>query len=541
MLVDAAGLAAERPGLPRPRSTADPEDLAYVIYTSGSTGQPKGVAVRHRDVTALAADHRFRNGAHHRVLLHSPLAFDASTYELWIPLLSGGTGSHRPARRPRPRHAAPHDHRAPGHRRCGSPPALFRVIAQDAPGCLAGAREVMDRRGRRAGRRGAPGAHRLPRPDRRRRVRPDRDHHVRHLLPHAGAGRRARRGADRPADLDNTQVYVLDPGLRPVPPGIPGQLHIAGAGPGPRLPQPARPDRPAVHRLPLRPSRRPHVRHRRPGPLDSAGRRGTGGQLEYLGRADDQVKIRGFRIEPGEIEAALLRHPAIAAAAVTAREDTPGRRHLAAYLVPAPAAAMPATADLRAHLAAALPDYMIPATFTTLDALPLTPNGKLDRRALPAPDETPPPPAYAPPRTPAEKAIAAIWADVLGIARVGIHDNFFELGGDSILSIQIVSRLRTRLGAALSPRAMFTSPTIAALASREYRTADPAGLAALPIPAVPHDGPLPLSFAQQRLWFLDQFEPDSTQYVDAAADRGCAGPLDTSALEQALTTLVARH
>ena len=200
---------------------------------------------------------------------------------------------------------------------------------------------------------------------------------------------------------------------------------------------------------------------------------------------------------------------------------------------------MPATADLRAHLAAALPDYMIPATFTTLDALPLTPSGKLDRRALPAPGRDPATAGYAPPRTPAEKAIAAIWADVLGTARVGIHDNFFELGGDSILSIQIVSRLRTVLGAELSPRAIFTSPTIAGLAS-VIPDGDPAGLAALPIPVVPHDGPLPLSFAQQRLWFLDQFEPGSTQYVTAAATR-LRGPLDTSALEQALTTLVARH
>ncbi len=181
---------------------------------------------------------------------------------------------------------------------------------------------------------------------------------------------------------------------------------------------------------------------------------------------------------------------------------------------------------------------MIPATFTALDALPLTANGKLDRRALPHPERDATA-GYVAPRTPAEQAIAAIWAGVLGLDQVGIHDNFFELGGDSILSIQITSRLRAALGADLSPRVIFTSPTIAGLAA-VIPGQDPAGLAALPIPAVPHDGPLPLSFAQQRLWFLDQFEPGSTQYVTAAATR-LTGPLDTSALEQALTTLVARH
>src|SRR5581483_1874256 len=185
------------------------------------------------------------------------------------------------------------------------------------------------------------------------------------------------------------------------------------------------------------------------------------------------------------------------------------------------------------------PDYMIPAAFVTLDALPLNRNGKLDRDNLPAPDRDPAAASYTPPRTSTEHALAAIWADVLGLDQVGIHDNFFELGGDSILSIQITARLRTVLGADLTPRALFINPTIAGLAS-VIPDADPAGLAALPIPAVPHDGPLPLSFAQQRLWFLDQFEPGSAQYVTAAALR-LTGPLDTSALEQALTTLVARH
>src|SRR5581483_6323160 len=323
------------------------------------------------------------------------------------------------------------------------------------------------------------------------------------------------------APLDNMRVYVLDRDLRPCPPGIRGELFIAGAGLARGyLGQPGL----TAQRFIACPYGPPGSRMYRTGDVV---RWIPNGQLEFTGRADEQVKIRGFRIEPGEIETALLRHPVIVDAAVIAREDTPGRKYLAAYLVPAADSAAPDPADLRAHLAAALPDYMVPATFTVLDALPLTANGKLDRRALPAPDRDSATVGHVAPRTPTEQAIATIWADVLGVDQPGVHDNFFELGGDSILSIRITSRLRTVLGAELSPRAIFTSPTIAGLAG-VIPDADPASLTALPIPVVAHDGPLPLSFAQQRLWFLDQFEPGSTQYVTAAATR-LRGTLDTSA------------
>jgi aryl carrier-like protein len=200
------------------------------------------------------------------------------------------------------------------------------------------------------------------------------------------------------------------------------------------------------------------------------------GVLEYLGRADEQVKIRGFRIELGEIETALATHPAVADVAVIAREDQPGRKRLAAYIVPTATATATAgdgagagagarAADLRAHVAATLPDYMVPSAFVMLETLPLSRNGKLDRRALPAP-ETSPATGHTPPRTDTERALAGIWADVLGLdpGRAGIHDNFFELGGDSILSIQVVSRARHE-GLALMPGDLFRHPTVAALAA----------------------------------------------------------------------------
>jgi acyl carrier protein len=186
------------------------------------------------------------------------------------------------------------------------------------------------------------------------------------------------------------------------------------------------------------------------------------GQLEYLGRADEQVKIRGFRIEPGEIETVLCRHPDIAHAAVIAREDTPGRKQLAAYLVPATTA--PDPGDLRGWLKDTLPHYMIPATFTTLDALPLTPNGKLDRNALPRPDVPAPAAGYVAPRTPAEQVIAGIWAEVLGTGQVGVHDNFFELGGDSLRSLGVVAQARAAFDVALTPRDVLVTRSVAALA-----------------------------------------------------------------------------
>ena len=265
--------------------------------------------------------------------------------------------------------------------------------------------------------------------------------------------------------------------------------------------------------------------------MGSAGRRGRGGQLEYLGRADEQVKIRGFRIEPGEIETVLCRHPAIADAAVIAREDTPGRKQLAAYLIPAPGTTVPATSDLRDWLGSTLPDYMIPAAFVTLDVLPLTPSGKLDRRALPAPDRDTATAGHVPPRTPAEQAIAAIWADVLGISQVGIHDNYFELGGDSILSIQIASRARSA-GLSLLPRDLFRHPTIAALAAEAPQT---------PVSAAgqgPVSGPVPLTPVQR--WFLEP-GPARPGHFDQWMALELAALPDPAVLRTALAALTTHH
>ncbi|MEV7246898.1 condensation domain-containing protein, partial [Streptomyces sp. NPDC093248] len=263
------------------------------------------------------------------------------------------------------------------------------------------------------------------------------------------------------------------------------------------------------------------------------------GSLEFIGRIDNQVKLRGYRIELGEIEAALNSHPHIHTTAVTVREDTPGDKRLVAYLVPIPGQ-RPEAAELRTHLQRQLPDYMVPSSYVPLDQLPLTPNGKVDTKALPAPDHHRPELAttYTAPRNSTEEILAGVWSDVLGVDTVGIHDNFFELGGHSLLATQVTSRLRQRLGVDVPVRALFTSPTPAGLAGvvSELGTADEAPL----VPADRDSGPLPLSFAQQRLWFLDQLTPGSAEYLVPFGLR-VRGALDTGALGVAFTGLVTRH
>ena len=217
------------------------------------------------------------------------------------------------------------------------------------------------------------------------------------------------------------------------------------------------------------------------------------------------MKLRGFRIEPGEIEAALVRHAGVAQAAVIAREDQPGDKRLVAYVVPLLGIRLSIAAALRAHLGQSLPDYMVPSAFVVLDRLPLTPNGKLDRKALPAPDRTPSTLRRAP-RTPQEEMLCALFAEVLGLERVGIDDNFFALGGHSLLATRLISRIRATLDVELAIRSLFEAPTVEALVKRldeDAQTARPA------LRAVARPAEIPLSFAQRRLWFLNRLEGES--------------------------------
>ena len=261
---------------------------------------------------------------------------------------------------------------------------------------------------------------------------------------------------------------------------------------------------------------------------------GADGQLQYLGRADEQVKIRGYRIELGEIQAALAGVGGVQQAAVIAREDRPGDKRLVGYVTESVTAAVD-PAGVRAALAERLPAYMVPAAVVVVEALPLTPNGKLDKRALPAPEYTEVD-RYRAPASPTEEILAGIYAQVLGLERVGVDDSFFDLGGDSLSAMRVIAAINTGLDAGLAVRALFEAPTVARLAPRI------GGDAGRREPLVPVERPavVPLSFAQSRLWFIDQLQGPSPVYNMPVALR-LSGGLDAEALGAALADVVGRH
>ncbi|MTE22329.1 amino acid adenylation domain-containing protein [Streptomyces sp. TRM43335] len=509
---------------------ADPDRLAYVMFTSGSTGRPKAVAVRHRDVASLATDGRFADGVCAGVLLHSPVAFDAATFEVWAPLLNGGrvvVAPEQPVDAALLRRLV----RDGGLTALWLTAGLFRLLSQDAPDCFAGLRQVWT------------GGDVVPAAAVRRVLAacpgltvvdgygPTETTTFATAFPLTDAAAVPDTvPIGRP--LDDMRAHVLDARLRPVPPGCAGELYLAGEGVARGYL--GRPGDTAARFL-ADPCGPPGARMYRTGDL---ARRRPDGTVEFLGRADDQVKIRGFRVEPGEVEAALADHPGVVDVAVVAREDRPGSRRLVAYVVG------PAGEDreeLRTFARRTLPDYLVPSAFVPLAALPLSANGKVDRAALPAPaaDTVAERDTPTPPRTEAERRTVEVFAEVLGVDGPGVEDDFFALGGDSILSIRLASRLAETFGTDLSPRAVFTHPTPAALAGllTRHRADGTGGTAVVP---VARDATAPMSYAQQRLWFLEEFAPGGTEYVTALALR-LRGRLDTGALGEALRALVARH
>ncbi|WP_030345991.1 non-ribosomal peptide synthetase [Streptomyces sp. NRRL S-1022] len=513
---------------------------AYVMYTSGSTGRPKGVvvpeaAIRNR---VLWPVERFGLGPGDRVLQKTTIGFDAALWEFLSPLVCGAavvTGPRDAHRDPAVMLRAVADHQVTVLQ--GVPSMLRLLLEEPALADCASLRLVCSA--------GEPLTAELA-----GRLRRAFDAEVVNTYGPTECAVDSTAwhfDPDEPGDLvpiglplPNARTYVVDAEGRQVPVGVTGELHVGGIGLARGYA--GRGDLTADRFVPDPDATTPGARRYRTGDLV---RRRADGALEYVGRADDQVKIAGVRIEPGEIEVLLAAHPSVAAAVVAVHRSGTGDARLTAYTVPVAGERLDPEA-LRVHLAAALPEAMLPAAFVDLPELPLTPNGKVDRRRLPAAAEPDPPATGAreAPRTAAEEAVAELMAEVLGVERVGAEDDFFLLGGHSLLAIKLVLRLRRAFGAELTVGELFQARTVAALAARV--TAAGAGPEPAPdtggdaVRPAGRDRPLPLSFGQQRMWFLDQLEPGTHEYVVPLALR-LTGPLDTVALRHALDELSERH
>ncbi|HSF43044.1 MAG TPA: non-ribosomal peptide synthase/polyketide synthase [Thermoanaerobaculia bacterium] len=519
----------------------DPRTVAYVIYTSGSTGRPKGVAVEHRQlasyVTGILDRLQLAPGASYATV--STFAADLGNTVVFASLASGGclhvVASGRVAD---PAALADYCERHPIDCLKIVPSHLAALLASPRGTALLPRKrlvlggEACDRGLAERLRAAAPGCSIV--------------NHYGPTETTVGVATYAVASTVRPTSalplgrpLADTRIHLLDRTLRPVPIGVPGELFVGGE----HLARGyvGRPDLTAARFLPdpfSGTAGEPGGRLYRTGDL---ARSLPDGILEFLGRIDTQVKLRGFRIEPGEIEALLASRAEVRQAAVVLRDDLPGGRGLLACVVLNEGARLDA-AVLREALGRQLPDAMVPACFTALESLPLTPNGKVDRKALSRmPWAEGSAAAAAAPRTPLEEMLAGIFAQVLGRESIGLEDNFFAMGGHSLLATQVISRVQAVFGVELPLRHLFEAPAVAALAARlEAVLAGDAGGEIPPMVPVPRDGQLPLSFAQERLWFLHQLDPASTTYNVPLA-LGLRGALRLPALAASLSALVARH
>ncbi|MDB9402876.1 amino acid adenylation domain-containing protein, partial [Microcystis sp. CS-574] len=528
-------------------SAVSAANLAYVIYTSGSTGKPKGVEVIHRSVNRLLFGVNYAHlDATQRFLQMAPIAFDASTFEIWGALLHGARcviftediPTATSLRNAIDKH---------GITILWLTAALFNKIIDDNSQALSGIKQLL------IGGEALSVAHvhkaleTLPLTQIINGYGPTESTTFTCCYPIPKQLEATIKSIPIGCPISNTQVYILDNYLQPVPIGVVGELHIAGAGLAkgylnrPELtqekfiPNPFEKDE-VIPPTPLNKGGNEPSKLYKTGDL---ARYLPDGNIEYLGRIDNQVKIRGFRIELGEIESLLNQNEAVQSSCVIVREDNLGDKRLVAYVVPQLEINLTIN-EIRQFLRAKLPDYMVPTAFVLLDTFPLTPNGKIDRRALPVPDLQSQG-EYIAPRNPIEEKMAQIWAEVLKLKRVSIEDNFFELGGHSLLATQVISRLQETFEIVLPLRYLFESPTIAQLSAvilKELQTG--LGLKLPSIVPVNREYDIPLSWAQERLWFVNQLEGESGAYTIDLTMR-LRGNLNIKALEKAFQAIIQRH
>ncbi|MDB4951817.1 MAG: tycC2, partial [Gemmatimonadetes bacterium] len=535
VLVDAQAAEIAAEPAERVESGVGPENLAYVYYTSGSTGRPKGVAMHHYGPANYFAWGReaYGAGVGRGAPVFSSMAVDL-TLANFLPLFTGaavellpeGPGVEPLADALRagggfgmikitPTHLALLNH------------ALTPAQAAASTATLVVGADNLFAEPTVFWQRHAPEVRLLNEYGPTETV-------VGCSLYALPAGKHVDGRVPIGRPIWNLTMYVLDGALHPVPPAIPGELYIGGVGVARGYL--GRPGLTAEKFVPDPFASAPGARLYRTG---DRARFLADGNLEFLGRVDFQVKIRGYRVEPGEVESVLSAHPGVRSALVIPREDEPGDLRLVAYVVPdGPAAA--SADELRSALRERLPEHMVPSAFVFMDDFPTGSTGKVDRKALPAPEKSGPDDGYAAPRTPVEETLAGIWAALLRVERVGVRDDFFALGGHSLLATRVVSHVRQVFGVELSLRALFEAPTVAGLAARveSLRRTDVPPLP--PVLALDRSGPLPLSFAQERLWFLDRLQPGGTFY-NVPVPLRLEGALDTGALERALGEIVRRH
>ncbi|HEX5708787.1 MAG TPA: amino acid adenylation domain-containing protein, partial [Pyrinomonadaceae bacterium] len=544
--LDAEWAEVEKESGENPESLATPGNLAYVIYTSGSTGKPKGVAMPHRPLVNLVSWQRDRSSQSNppRTLQFTSLSFDVSFQEIFSTWCVGATLvliREEVRRDARALLRVLEDARI---ERLFLPFVALQYLAEvsESEGLVpSNLREVITAGEQLKITRHLRGMFRkMTACTLDNQYGPSEAHVVSSFMLD-----------DRPENwpevppigrpIANAQLYILDEHLRPVPVGVAGELYIGGdclargyvghegASAEKFVPNPFGEDADAA-RLYRTGDRARFLR---------------GGDIEFLGRSDRQLKVRGYRVELGEIESALRQHAEVREAVVVAVEDAAGEKRLAAYVLKDERAGATAH-ELRGHLRERLPEYMVPSVFMLLDEFPLTPSGKVDRRALPTPDlsqmgldgrED----SYVAPRTPVEELLAGIWSEVLGAKQVGVRDNFFESGGHSLLATRLMSRLREAFRVEIPLRSLFEHPTVEGLAQViKAQGSEAAALGVTPARRASDDEPLPLSFAQQRLWFIDQLNPGSTLYSLPGALR-LKGALDVAALQRSIDEVVRRH
>ncbi|HEX7330560.1 MAG TPA: amino acid adenylation domain-containing protein [Pyrinomonadaceae bacterium] len=518
-----------------PQVAVEADNAAYMIYTSGSTGRPKGVVNTHRGIVnrLVWMQQQYQLTGTDRILQKTPFSFDVSVWEFFWPLMTGARlvvarpGGHMDAN-----YLARiiHDQ---GVTTLHFVPSMLQVFLEEKEieQCRS-IRQVMSSGEALGVELEQRFFERMPWAELHNLYGPTEaavDVSYWQCAPDSD-----RRSVPIGRPIANTQLYVLDKRMEPVAVGVHGEVYIGGVGLARGYK--GRAELTAEKFVPNPFSERAGERLYRTGDV---GRWLEGGEIEYIGRIDEQVKIRGFRIELGEIASVIREQTGVKDCVVIAREDQ-GEKRLVAYVVGEQGASR---SELRAELKKRLPDYMIPSAIVTLEELPVTANGKLDRRALPAPgnDRSETQGVYVAPHTPEQEVLANIWSRVLRVDRVGLTDNFFELGGHSLLAMQLLSRVRDAFRVELPLRSLFESPTLGELAKTiEAATRAEQRLITAPIVPVPRDGELPLSYAQQQMWFLNQLEPESHLYNMHTGVR-LAGALNTDALERTFTEIVRRH